>query len=136
MSEALWGVIIGGLIAILPPTITSIIQSLIQSKKDKKNIKRDAYDKIIRYLFHTHNWNLNTNKVNEINKFTEEASVLATLYCSIELQNKVSNYSDLFHKYVNAIKSKNSNEVDKLKEELNKSRKEIRKQITIDMGNK
>lgn len=136
MSDALIGVIIGGAIAILPPIFTIIIQTINENKKEKKKNKQLAYDKIIRYLYKLYNCNVKTTKLEDIFLLTEEVSVLATMYCSTEIQEGIKISSDLFNEYIKNKAKDNPKKIKETKEKLGQNNKIVRKLISRDMGNK
>lgn len=136
MSDALLGVIIGGTIAILPPIVTLIFQTISENRKEKKKNKQLAYDKIIRYLYKLYNCNLKTTKLEDIYLLSEEVSVLATLHCSSNIQDKIKESGDIFNEYIKSTVKNNPKQTKEIKERLRLNNKTVRKLISKDMGNK
>ena len=95
-----------------------------------------AYDKIIRYLYKIYNCNLKTTKIEDIYMLTEEVSVLATMYCSSEIQNAIKESSDLFGEYIKCKGRGNEKKIKEAKEKLKQSNRVVRRLISKDMGNK
>lgn len=136
MSEALWGVIIGGAIAIFPPMFTAIFQSINENKKEKRKNKQMAYDKIIRFLFHSLNWDYKTSSLDDINSIIEEMSVLAILHCNFKIQKMVSEYNNLFQEYLILLNKGAKEQSLQARENLKDTCKQISRQISIDINGK